>query len=86
MGRYGISRSDYKDRLTKQNGLCAICKTDIADYKHSSFSTFSVDHDHETGAVRGLLCQPCNIGLGGFRDNEQFLLSAIKYLRGEDIV
>lgn len=40
----------------------------------------SIDHDHNTGQVRGLLCSPCNTGLGGFKDNPLSLLKAIEYL------
>ena len=40
----------------------------------------AIDHCHESGIVRGLLCMPCNTGLGNFKDNVQTLLNAIKYL------
>lgn len=40
----------------------------------------NIDHDHKTGKVRGILCQGCNLGLGGFRDNPGYLLSALSYL------
>lgn len=58
--------------LADQQGNCLICgETMVKPY---------VDHDHSTGKVRGLLCRACNLGLGLFRDNQKYLLSAIYYL------
>lgn len=76
--QYGISLDDYYEMLDKQNGTCAICKTDVPN-KRTKF--FAVDHCHTTGKVRGLLCSSCNRGLGLFRDNENLLFSAINYLK-----
>jgi hypothetical protein len=72
--RYGID-SDYYWQLSEdQNHVCAICKTKgNQKYLH-------VDHNHDTGEIRGLLCKTCNHGLGNFRDNEDLLKSAIEYL------
>ena len=70
---YGISREDYDHMLVSQNNECAICNNPIG-YEAA------VDHDHETGVVRGLLCNTCNTGLGMFKDNIEFLKSAIAYL------
>ena len=60
----------------EQNGCCAICQ------KHQSkFSkALNVDHDHETGEIRSLLCENCNRGLGLFYENPKNLLNAIIYL------
>jgi hypothetical protein len=57
--------------LDKQNGMCAICQTAPAAH---------VDHDHETGAVRALLCFNCNGGLGQFRDDPAVLRAAADYV------
>ena len=57
---------------------CAICGTDDPNFGH--VKTFSVDHDHETGKVRGLLCLHCNLGLGKFKDNSTNLRKAADYL------
>jgi hypothetical protein len=57
-----------------QNGLCLICASAPADH---------VDHDHATGAIRGMLCFNCNGGLGQFKDNPDVVAKALAYLRGE---
>ena len=57
-----------------QNHKCAICKNDI------EYLSGHLDHDHKTDEVRGLLCKWCNLGLGWFRDNPEFLKAAIEYL------
>lgn len=57
-----------------QGSVCAICRLDEPG------RAWSVDHDHDTGAVRGVLCWHCNIALGHFRDDPLRLASAIKYL------
>lgn len=54
---YGITLDEYERLFIEQNGLCAICKAEPIKYK------LAVDHDHDTGAVRGLLCPPCNRAL-----------------------
>jgi hypothetical protein len=70
---------DQRVRLMIDNhrGLCDICKTDIPGFGRRNLS---VDHDHKTGIVRGMLCQKCNIGLGNFNDSPDLLEKAIKYL------
>ena len=80
--KYGITSEDYEKLLESQSGKCAICGTDDGASAKGS-STFSIDHCHETGNVRGLLCNTCNRGLGFFKDNPVVLASAIKYLKGE---
>ena len=56
--------------------LCQICQRELGDKPH-------VDHDHETGAVRGILCFNCNGGLGQFGDDIDRLEQAIEYLSGD---
>lgn len=76
--RYDMTLRDYEKLLKKQNNKCAICgSTEIGD---KSRMFFSVDHDHKTGKVRGLLCVHCNHGLGGFKDNPESLVAAAAYL------
>src|SRR5882757_2270699 len=60
---YGITPEQYDEMLASQKGGCAICKT-------KNVSTFlCVDHDHRTNVVRGLLCHPCNTGIGMLQDD-----------------
>lgn len=76
--RYGITIAEYDAMLASQNGVCAICKRVPPS---SRILKFSVDHDHETGEVRGLLCQRCNMALHYLEDRpwheaaEQYLSS-----------
>lgn len=73
---YGITLADYNALLKKQNGACAICK------KATGFKRkLAVDHDHQTGAIRGLLCGKCNPMIGYANDDQALLTAAIKYLR-----
>lgn len=74
---YGMTLEEYQQRLTDQNGLCAICGT---DQPRGPANVLAVDHDHKTKKVRGLLCQTCNTGLGLFADDVSLLASAIQYL------
>lgn len=74
---FGITRVEYEDMLNKQNGVCAICGN-----VNNDGSELYVDHDHLSGDIRKLLCSPCNLGLGNFRDSISNLEKAIQYLRG----
>lgn len=69
---YGIKYTEYKKLYKKQSGCCKICDL--------PFDVLCVDHNHDTGEVRGLLCSRCNRGLGCFKDDKKLLKSAIKYL------
>jgi hypothetical protein len=68
---YGISLSDYQAMVEKQKGKCAICGDKVA---------LHVDHDHETGKVRELLCCHCNKGLSGFKDSPLLTEKGTRYL------
>lgn len=75
--RYGITLEEYNMKFSEQNGCCAICR------KHQTeiIKTLCVDHNHETGKVRALLCDDCNKGLGHFKDNPELLEFASQYLK-----
>lgn len=72
---YGLSLAAYKQMLAEQDGGCAICgdSPGAGRYLH-------VDHCHTANRVRGLLCSPCNVALGGFRDRVDLLEAAKTYL------
>lgn len=71
--KYGITLEDYENMEQQQGGTCAICG-EIPNH------TLHVDHDHETGKVRELLCSNCNTSLGGFKDNPDLLIAAANYI------
>lgn len=75
--RYGIRYDEYCNMLKEQNHKCAICGVDEVD---SRSGKLCVDHDHNTGKVRKLLCHNCNCGLGHFKDNISSLSKALEYL------
>lgn len=70
---YNISVEEYNALLEAQNGVCAICKE---AHKHA----LCVDHDHDTGEIRGLLCKPCNVAIGNMKDEPERLRKAAEYL------
>ena len=72
---YGISFEQKLNMIEIQNGKCAICDDNLKNPKH-----IHLDHSHTTGAIRGILCNHCNMGLGGFRDSKKALLKAVEYL------
>jgi len=72
---YGITIEEYEDRLKAQNGVCALCKEICI-----TFDVLCVDHDHDTGKVRGLLCNLCNRGIGLMRDDPKLLRMAANYI------
>ena len=76
MRTFGITLADYDEMLEAQDGGCAICGTTPEEHG----KRLCVDHDHETGKNRGLLCDGCNVGLGRFRDSPAWLRNAADYL------
>ena len=79
--RYGLAIEDYEAMNDLQEGRCAICRN-----KEEKRDRLSVDHDHITGAVRGLLCGTCNTALGSMKDDPEIFERAAKYLRGEPCI
>jgi hypothetical protein len=74
---YQMTEAEYQSLLDAQGGVCGICQ---CSPEETGLRRLVVDHEHVTGRVRGLLCQPCNLGLGHFRDKTSVLHLAIKYL------
>jgi hypothetical protein len=74
LAQYGITAEDYERMLVSQCGVCWICGTDPGE------KPLRVDHCHDKGHVRGLLCDNCNLALGLFKDNPDLLRRAADYL------
>ncbi len=70
---YGLSKEDYDKLYVNQQGRCAVCRIELP--------VLHIDHFHEDGTIRGLLCGKCNRGIGLFDDNIELLEAVIKYLR-----
>lgn len=81
--KYGISEKEYHEILIKQRNVCAICgNPEIHKDLTGKTQKLSVDHNHQTGKVRGLLCKNCNFVLGSSHENTTTLHNAILYLEG----
>ena len=74
---YNITLKEYNEMFEHQEGKCFICNIHQSEFK----KLLSVDHNHETGKVRGLLCDGCNSILGRANDNITILENAIKYIK-----
>jgi hypothetical protein len=74
--RYGLNEADFNRLLNNQGGVCAVCRTDNPPGKG-----WCVDHCHDTGVVRGVLCTNCNTGIGQLGDDVERLLAAVEYLK-----
>ncbi len=78
---YGITLEEYNDMFIEQGGRCAICGRHQAEFTRRLL----VDHNHETGVLRGLLCYNCNTGLGQFGDKLQLVKNTVKYLEMNNV-
>lgn len=72
---YGIEEATYVSLKQSQDNRCAVCRKCFQD-------EILIDHDHDTRAIRGLLCRKCNFGLGLFGDDPEILMAAAAYLDG----
>ena len=83
--KYKLTLDDYDNMLKAQDYKCAICNIHYSEFKQA----LCIDHNRTCcptditcgNCIRGLLCSQCNIGIGGLRDNEQYILSALDYVR-----
>lgn len=75
--RFGLTVEQYKEMVEAQLGLCAICKRPPRGKR----KRLAVDHDHESGKARSLLCTTCNTALGHLEDRVDLLEAAISYLK-----
>ncbi len=77
MRTYGVTVEQFREMLARQDGVCAVCRREPEAGPHRGLV---LDHDHDTGAVRGLLCRPCNSGIGSLNDDPALLKRALAYL------
>ena len=76
---YSISLDELRELMDKQKGCCDICGDSLAH--PDSVNSYSIDHNHSSGKVRGLLCCHCNSAIGYVREDEKIIENLVKYLR-----
>ena len=76
--KFGISEEDLQNKLLEQRGCCEICGDSLI--YPDSIRSYAVDHNHETGEVRGLLCSSCNRSLGMLKESKEILQNMILYI------
>jgi hypothetical protein len=76
---YKISPDTFNTMWENQGGKCAICEQPMSPRGRMPLAA-TVDHNHETGKIRGLLCRGCNHGIGNLKDDPKVLQSAAEYL------
>jgi hypothetical protein len=80
--KYGITLEQHKQMLKESNGLCEICgKEEIRKGIKGKVINLSIDHNHQSGKIRGLLCQNCNSSLGALKEDIKILENMINYLK-----
>ncbi len=80
--KYGVTLAEYDVMFEAQGGVCAICgKPEIATDKSGVVKRLAVDHDHDSGKIRGLLCFKCNSMVGFVQDDSDIFLKVSDYLR-----
>ena len=75
--RYGITHEDYLQMLVRQAGVCAVCSRPEA---LTRYGRLSIDHNHETGEIRGLLCDGCNASLGHLQEDPETIRKLADYI------
>ena len=82
--KYGLSLKDYKEMLKAQDGVCWICKKPETMKQQGRIKPLAVDHCHDTGVVRKLLCSRCNRVVGFVNEDILMLESMIEYIKSWD--
>lgn len=77
---FGLTLAEYSAMVAAQDNKCAICDCGETQTRNGKVKALAVDHNHETGEIRGLLCADCNQAIGKMKENRGILLAAIKYL------
>ena len=83
--RFGLTIEDYDAMHAQQGGLCAICGEEETVVVKGRLSKLRVDHNHDTGAVRQLLCNTCNLHLGLLLEDKEWTMKALAYLNHHGI-
>jgi len=78
----GITLEDFDRMMAEQDCACAICRAPLSEVPDSKTDSPHIDHCHDTGRVRGLLCNRCNRALGLLQDDRKILEAALRYLDG----
>ncbi len=82
--QFNMTIKQYEMILKSQNGVCAICgQPEKTKSKYGKTKQLSIDHNHRTNKIRGLLCDKCNHSLGNFNDDSKLLEKAALYLKGQ---
>ncbi len=81
---YGLSLEQYERMFCAQQGVCAICSLPETSVQKGTQKSLAVDHDHETGQVRELLCRACNAALGLLKEDPTRIQALLKYLEKHD--
>jgi hypothetical protein len=82
--KYGITPEQFHSLILKQNNCCAICGKPETIKWRGKIKKLAIDHNHDTGKIRGLLCHFCNVGIGQFRDSLPLLQKAMDYIKLHD--
>ena len=77
--KYDLEPRDFERMLNEQGGVCAVCQQVESVTQGGEVQSLSVDHDHETGRVRGLLCSRCNASLGLLREDPAVIMRLALY-------
>lgn len=77
---YGLAPHEYEELLCMCDAKCMVCGMSAREHKATTGTFLCVDHDHETGKVRGLLCRECNAAIGKLQEDPELVLKAYHYL------
>jgi hypothetical protein len=77
---YGLTEAQFDELLARQNGRCPICLEHLELKNPPGMPKLAIDHDHVTGAIRGLLCGRCNAAIGLLREDIAVASRAVDYL------
>ena len=78
--KFNLTLEQWNEMFNAQNGCCKICGKHQSELK----IRLAVDHNHETGKIRGLLCDGCNRGIGYFQESQEALVKAADYLKDNE--